>query len=146
MRRLRRIALDVASVRESREFRLLVGGELLSSLGTQAALVALPFQIFVLSHSAALVGLLGAFELAPMIIVSLLGGALADRVDRRLVLLGAQLAVIAVASGLAAATFIGRPPVVVVLVLGGLLAGSSSLDNVMRASIVPALVGPQRLR
>jgi MFS family permease len=146
MSRLRRIAIDVSAVRESRDFRLLVGGELLSSLGTQAALVGLPFQIFVLSHSAALVGLLGAFELGPMIVVSLLGGALADRADRRLVLLGAQLGVIAVASGLAAATFLGRPPVILILVLGGLLAGSSSLDNVTRAAIIPGLVGPRRLR
>jgi MFS family permease len=146
MSRLRAIPIDVSALGESRDFRLLVGGELLSSLGTQAALVALPFQIFVLSHSPALVGLLGAFELGPMIVVSLLAGALADRADRRLVLVGAQLGVIAAAAGLAAATFLGRPPVLVILVLGGLLAGSSSLDNVTRASIVPGVVGPRHLR
>jgi MFS family permease len=146
MRRIRRIAIDVSSLRESREFRLLVGGELLSSLGTQAALVALPYEIFILSHSAALVGLLGAFELGPMIVVSLLGGAIADRTDRRLVLLGAQVGVIATSSALAVTTFLGHPPVIVILVLGGLLAGSSSLDNVTRAAIVPGLVGPARLR
>ena len=146
MSRLRRIAIDVSALRESREYRLLVGGQLVSSLGTQAALVALPFQIYVLSHSAALVGLLGAFELGPMVVVSLLGGAVADRVDRRLVLLGAQAGVIAVAGTLAAATLLGHPPVIAILVLGGLLAGTGQLDLVTRSAIIPGLVGPARLR
>ena len=83
LERLKGVALDVTPIRESRDFRLLTGGLICSSLGTQAALVALPYQIYVLSHSAALVGLLGAFELGPMIVVSLLGGAMADRHDRR---------------------------------------------------------------
>ena len=69
-------------------------GEPVSTLGSQVALVALPTQIFLLSHSAALVGLLGAFELGPMIVAWLVGGAVADRLDRRKVLIAAQLGVI----------------------------------------------------
>jgi hypothetical protein len=59
----RRIAVDLTALRESRDFRLLIGGEALSGLGMQAALVALPFQIYLLTRSAALVGLLGIVEL-----------------------------------------------------------------------------------
>ncbi len=142
---LRRIALDVSPVRESRDFRLLVVGQIISNLGTQAALVALPFQIFILSRSAALVGLLGAFELGPMIVVSLVGGALADRVDRRKLLAAAQLGVIGAGGALALAAA-GRPPVVLVLVLGGLLAGSASLDGVTRSAIIPNVLSEKRLR
>jgi MFS family permease len=143
---LKRIALDISPVRESRDYRLLFAGQIVSNLGTQSALVALPFQIFVLSHSATLVGLLGAFELGPMIVVSLVGGALADRLDRRRVLALAQLGVIGAAGALAAAAFAGGPPVVLVLVLGGLLAGSAALDNVTRSAIIPNLLPAGRLR
>ncbi len=143
---LKRIALDVSPVRESRDYRLLFAGQIVSNLGTQAALVALPFQIYVLSHSATLVGLLGAFELGPMIVVSLVGGALADRLDRRRVLALAQLGVIVAAGALAAAAFAGWPPVVLVLVLGGMLAGSSALDSVTRAAIIPNVLPAGRLR
>ncbi len=146
LRLVRRIALDVSPVRESRDYRLLFVGQIVSNLGTQAALVALPFQIFVLSHSAVLVGLLGAFELGPMIVVSLLGGAFADRLDRRRLLAIAQLAVIAASVALAVAAFGGEPPVIVVLVLGGLLAGGSALDGVVRSAIIPNVLGPKRLR
>src|ERR1700685_845369 len=100
---LRRLALDFTPLRASRDFRLLFAGQMISNLGTQAALVALPFQIFVLSHSPALVGLLGAFELGPMVVLALYGGAMADRVDRRLLVGAAQLGVIAAAAALAGA-------------------------------------------
>src|SRR5215469_11698759 len=97
---LRKLAVDVTPVRESREFRLLAIGESITNLGTQAALVALPYQIYVISHSPALVGLLGAFELGPMVVASLIGGALNDRYDRRTLLALGQLAVMAVAAAL----------------------------------------------
>src|SRR3979409_324188 len=98
---LRRIAGDLTPLRRSRRFRWLILGETVSNLGTQAALVALPYQIFVISHSAALVGLLGAFELGPMVVVSLLGGALNDRMDRRRLLGLAQIGVIVAVTALA---------------------------------------------
>jgi MFS family permease len=145
-RSVRRLPLDITPLRESRDFRLLMVGQLVSGLGTQIALVALPFQIFVLSHSAALVGLLGAFELGPMIVASLLGGALADRMDRRKVLIAAQFGSIATAAVLAVVTLAARPPVLAILVIGGLLAGSSALDAVTRAAIIPRVVPPARLR
>jgi MFS family permease len=146
LRLLRRIAVDLSPLRESRDFRLLVAGQVVSSLGTQVALVALPVQIYILSHSALLVGVLGAFELAPMVAVSLLGGALADRCDRRIVLICAQAGVIIVATALAAVSLAGRPAAVLVLVLGGALAGSAALDTVTRAAMVPRIVTPARLR
>src|SRR3984957_4010507 len=143
---LRRVALDLTPVRASRDFRLLFIGQVISNPGTQAALVALPFQIFVLSHSAALVGLLGAFELGPMVVISLFGGAIADRVDRRLLVAVAQVGVIATAGALAAAAAVGGPPGLLVLVLGGLLAGCSSLNSVAAAAIIPNVLPAERLR
>jgi MFS family permease len=142
---MRRLAINLDALRASREFRLLAIGQVISGLGTQAALVAVPYQVFVLTHSAGLVGLLGAAELGPMIVVSLLGGAVADRVDRRILLLAAQLATMLAAGVLALITLAGHPPVVAVFALAALLAGSSSLQLTAQSSIVPGLVG-DRLR
>ncbi len=144
---LKRIAVDVTPIRVSRDFRLISIGGIISSLGTQAVLVALPYQIYVLSHSATLVGLLGLFELGPMIVVSLIGGAIADRRDRRPVLAAAQVGVIAVTGALfALALVVHRPPVLAVLVLGGVLAGCTALDGVARGAIIPGILGPEQLR
>ncbi|MBO0767773.1 MAG: MFS transporter [Solirubrobacterales bacterium] len=144
---LRRFALDLTPVRRARHFRLLLIGEVISQLGTQAALVALPYQIYTVSHSAALVGLLGVFELVPMIAVSLVGGAFLDRHDRRPILILAQLGLIGFLGALVALTLLfHHPPVLAVLALGGLIAGCGSLDQVARNAITPALLGPELLR
>jgi MFS family permease len=139
--------LDVTAFRQLRDFRLLTIGGTVSSLGAQAVMVALPFQIYVLSQSTTLVGLLGLFELGPIIVVSLVGGAIADRRDRKPILVAAQLGVILVTALLfVLSQAVHRPPVVAILVLGGLLGGCSALDGVTRGAIIPQILGPGLLR
>jgi predicted MFS family arabinose efflux permease len=140
-----RVAVDLTVLRESRDLRLLTLGQACSSLGTQAALVAIPFQVYSLTRSAALVGAVGAIELAPLIAGSLLGGGWADRTDRRKVLLVGQAGVIACAGALTLAALLGPPPVALVLALAGALAGAAAVVNVTRSAAVPALAG-ERLR
>src|SRR4051812_49890885 len=106
----RRIAVDLTVLRESRDLRLLTIGQAFASVGTQAVLVAIPFQIYTLTGSAALVGLVGAAELLPLIVGSLVGGAWADRYDRRGVLLVSQSVECAVAGGGPGPALAGGPP------------------------------------
>jgi MFS family permease len=115
-------------------------GNFVSGLGTQAALVALPYQVYVQTHSALLTGLLGAVELGPLVAMALLGGALADRSDRRRLLLLDQIGLVAVSAALCAAALAGEPHIVLLYVLAGLLAGFGALQNVVRSAIVPNLV------
>jgi MFS family permease len=136
----RKLVPDLSALRASRELRLLVLGNFVSGLGTQAALVALPYQVYVQTESALLTGLLGAAELVPLVAMALLGGALADRMDRRRLLLLDQVALVLVAVALCAAALAGEPPVLVLYLLGGLLAGFGALQNVARTAIVPNLV------
>jgi MFS family permease len=144
--RLPRIHADTTALRESRDLRALVLGNFVSGLGTQASLVALPYQLYVQTKSPLLTGLLGAAELVPLIAMALLGGALADRFDRRRLLLLDQIALVLLAGGLCAAALAGEPPVWLLYVLGGLLAGVGAVQNVARSAIVPNLVAPSRLR
>jgi MFS family permease len=138
--------VDLSPLRDSRDMRLLTAGEVLSGLGTQAALVALPYQLYTETGSAFLTGLLGAVELLPLVTAALLGGAIADRMDRRRLLLLAQIALVACASALAALAFAGSPPVPLLYVLGGLVAGAGAVQNVATSAMVPNLVVPERLR
>ncbi len=146
MPRLPRIVVDTTPLRRSRDFRLLTAGSIVTGLGTQATLVALPYQVFVLTGSAFLTGLLGAAEIVPLVVASLFGGALADRFDRRKLLLICQIALVAIAALLAAAAFAGPPPVWTLFVLAGAMAGASSVERVTRAAIVPNTVEPEHLR
>lgn len=137
---------DLAPLRASRDLRLLVAGNFVTGLGTQAALVALPYQVYVQTGSALLTGLLGAAELVPLVAMSLLGGALADAMDRRRLLLIDQIAVAGTAAALAVGAALGEPPLPLLYVLAALLAGFGAVENVARTAIVPNLVAPEQLR
>jgi MFS family permease len=143
--RLTRI-VDVTPLRASRDLRLLIAGNVVSGMGTQASLVALPFQIYTQTGSAFLTGLLGLVELGPLVVMSLFGGALADRHDRRRLLLIDQVALVVTAGLLALAAFLGSPPLWLLYALGGLLGGFGAVQNVIRSAIVPNVVAPALLR
>lgn len=140
--RIARVAVDTTPLRESRDLRLLELGTFVTGLGTQASLVALPYQLYVQTQSAFLTGLLGAVELAPLMASALVGGAVADRMDRRRLLLLDQFALVVVTAALALLAFGGEPPLGVLYVLGALLAGAGAVQNVARAAMIPNLVAP----
>jgi MFS family permease len=81
--------------------RRLIAGQLVSELGTQLTTVAVPYQVYLLTRSSLDVGLVSLAQLLPLVIGSLLGGSLADVVDRRRLLLLTQLLMAACSAGLA---------------------------------------------
>jgi hypothetical protein len=74
---LRRLVADIAPLRTSRDFRVLFASRTVTLFGSQASEVALLVQARQLTGSAVAVGLLGAVELAPLVVFGLYGGALA---------------------------------------------------------------------
>jgi MFS family permease len=98
---VRTLLLDIRPLRTSPAFRRLWAGSLLSGFGSQVASFALLYYIWTTSHNASLLALVGLSQLVPLIVFSLVGGHLADRLDRRrLVLLtrgGQVLAAVAMA-------------------------------------------------
>lgn len=146
MRVLAPLLPNLAPWRASRDYRLLVVGNFVSGVGTQAVLVALPYQVYIETRSALLTGLLGAAELVPLVATALIGGAMADRYDRRRLVLLDQYALVALSGMLAVLAFLGDPPIPALFVLGGLLAGANALQNVVRTAMVPNLVPPELIR
>jgi MFS family permease len=99
--RARGFLVDLTPLRESREFRLLWTGQAISEIGSHISMIAIPFQLYKITGSTLAVGLLGFTELVPLLVFSLLGGAIADAMDRRKLLIRAQ-AGLAVVSGVLA--------------------------------------------
>ena len=73
---------SITSLRVSRDFRLLFAGQGVTLFGSMMTFVALPMQMFQLTHSSFAVGMLSVAEFVPMISMAFVGGALADYVDR----------------------------------------------------------------
>ena len=95
MKRIARIGrylvIDARPLRKSRDLRCLFGGQLVVMLGGQLTTVAVPYQVYSLTRSSLDVGLVSLAQLLPLIAGGLAGGALADAVDRRSLLLASQL-------------------------------------------------------
>lgn len=138
------VAVDIGSLRESKAFRRLSAGQLVSLIGRQITTVAVPYQVYVMTGSPVLVGLLGVAQVVPLVTVSIAGGSIADRVDRRHLLLVTQLllGLCSVALLIGALT---HPPVVFVFLVVALAASVAALDSPTRTAIVPNLVSPERL-
>jgi MFS family permease len=137
---------DMAPLRESRSFRLLWIGQLISLSGSQLRLVALPYQIFLLTGSSFAVGLIGVFQAVPLLVLSLFGGVIADAVDRRRLLLITQVGLAGVSLALAVVPGAGAASVPLLYVLTAVGACFSALDNPTRASLAPTLVERRLIR
>src|ERR1039458_583408 len=83
----RRILVDPAPLRESRDFRLLFVGQLVSTIGSQLTVVAIPFQVYAQTRSSFQVGAISMAQLVPLVVGSLIGGSVGDAMDRRTLLL-----------------------------------------------------------
>ena len=96
--RRRRFTIDTAPLRE-RPFRRLWTGQAITVVGTQMTLVVVPYQVFTVTRSSLAVGLTSIVALVPLVVFGLIGGAIADTVDRRKLMLFTSGGT-AVASGL----------------------------------------------
>ena len=131
---------DIAPLRASREFRLLWTGQLISQAGSALRLVAVPYQVYILTQSSLAVGLLGLFSAVPLIALSLWGGVIADRVDRRRMLLvtNAGLALVSVVLALSTQAGLVSVPLLYLLTFVG--SGVGALDQPARSALAPSLV------
>ena len=136
----RRVLSDLTPLRESGQYRLLYGGELLAVLGSQLTVVAVPLQVYLLTRSSLAVGLVGLAQLGPLLVCSLVGGAVADAVDRRRLLVWVQLARAALGVGLVTNALRPEPALWPLYVLTAAAAGLQAVDAPARTAAVPALV------
>ncbi|MDX6724743.1 MAG: hypothetical protein QOD73_3147 [Solirubrobacteraceae bacterium] len=139
-RLLRALAVDAGLLRRRRDFRLLVGGQVVSLAGSELTFVAVPFQAYALTGSSLAVGLLGVAELVPILALALVGGALADAFDRRRLVAIAEMGSAAVAAALIVNALIPDPRLWVLYVCAALMAALTALRRPPLDALVPQLV------
>ena len=141
----RRLLVDASPLREFTEFRLLFLGHGITMLGRQLTVVGAPIQVYNLTESTLAVGLLGLVQFPALLVGSVAGGALADAVDRRRLLLIAQFVSAVTTAGLTFNALLSRPSVMAVFALTAANAALFGIDQPTRAATVPRLVPAGRL-
>lgn len=139
------VAIDITPLRVSRNFRLLWTGQAISNVGRQITIVAMPFQVFLLTRSSLAVGLLGIAQVIPYVLVSLVAGAWADRFDRRQVLIWAQLGLTACSTLLMLGAIEGHPAIFYIYLIAAVASAISAVDLPARAATTPNIVPRQHL-
>ncbi len=137
--------MDLEPVKRDRDFRMLWLGQLVSGLGRQVTVVALPFELWQLTHSSLSIGLLALVQLVPILVFSLGGGAVADAVDRRRLLIVTQALLAASSLCLAILAYQPSPPIWAIYVVAFVAAGVGAVDQPTRSSAIPRLVPRERV-
>jgi MFS family permease len=139
------LRVDTTPLRRSRDFRLLFLAGTVFYLGAMVAYVAVPFQLYALTGSNFAVGALGLVELAPLVLFGLYGGALADHVDRRRMLVVTGLVQAVLIAVLMVNAFTAAPRLWLIYVVGGALAAAESLQRPSKEALEPRTVAHDQI-
>src|SRR5918997_2583963 len=142
---LARIAVDIRPLRDSQDFRRLWFGVGISAIGSQITTVAIPFQLYEETRSTLLVGLLGLAALVPLLVVPIYGGAVADAVDRRRMLLLSDIAQLLVTAGLLVNALLPNPSIWFLFVAEALGTAAYGFQRPARNALTPRLVPDDQL-
>jgi MFS family permease len=127
------------------DYRRLIVSQLLSLVGSQMQVVAINWHIYLLTRSPLALGFVGLTRVVPIIVFSLWGGVIADRYDRRRIMIATQLAMTCVALALAIFTFTRRETLWLLYGLNLLSAAAVAFDGPARQALIPRLVAAEDL-
>lgn len=123
-----------------RDFRLLWMGQIVSVTGSQMQLAAINWHIYILTKSALALGLVGACRAIPIILCSLMGGVVADVVDRRKLMMATQSVMLLCSGTLAVVTLRGLTKVWPIFLLTAIASAAWAFDTPARQALMPTLV------
>ncbi len=135
--------IDIGPLRHNTAFRRLFASQFISGLGTMVSYVAVPWQLYELTRSNAQVGLLALVQLGPVVACGLLGGAVADRVDRKRLLIGSEALMALCLAGLLANALQAAPSVAAIYALVAVLQGASGFHRPALEALTQKLARPE---
>jgi MFS family permease len=141
----KRLLVDLTPLRQSPPFRRLLAGSTLSSVGGSMTTFAVTLQVYQITRSPFAVGAIGIARMAPALAIGLLGGSLADAVDRRKLVLVTTTSLAVVSAGLTAQAFAGLGMVWLLYALVAIQSALGSVNAPARQTFLPRLLPPAQL-
>ncbi len=135
--------IDIGPLRNNTSFRHLFASQFISGLGSMVSYVAVPWQLYQLTQSNVQVGLLGLVQLLPVVVCGLLGGAVADRVDRKRLLIGSEALMSLCLAGLLANASLATPSLWAIYVLVAVLQGASGFHRPALEALTQKIARPE---
>ncbi|WP_426573262.1 MFS transporter [Aquihabitans sp. McL0605] len=128
-----------------RNFKLFFIGQLISQTGTWLTMITQTLLVLSLSHSGTMLGLLTAFQFGPVLLLGAWAGAVADRADKRKLLITAQAAAMAQSLALGILVLSGHATIPAIFILAAIQGVITAFDNPTRRSFVTEMVTAEDL-
>lgn len=138
--------IDVSPLKTNRDFRYVYAGQFISLFGTMLTYVAIPYQVYQLTNSTLMVGLLGIAELVPLLITAFIGGALADRMDKKKLLIRCEIGMSLGCLILLANALMAKPYLGLLYLVAGLMSALNGLHRPSLDALVPRVVNPHEIQ
>jgi MFS family permease len=140
---LRAFAIDLSPLKASRDYRLLFLGQFISAFGSAISYVVLPWQMYQLTKSTFAVAMISLAEFVPMFVMAFVGGALADFIDRRRLIVIAEIGLTVCCGLLVVNALLAQPRAWVLVVIAALFAALNGLHRPALEALTPRLVAPE---
>lgn len=132
--------LDLSPLKASRDYRLLFIGQLVSFFGSMMTFIVVPWQMYQLTQSSAMVGYIYLAEFVPMVVLAFVGGAMADFLDKRKMLRLTEIGQTAVTAILLANSMLPRPQIWVLFVAVAMHAGLAAIQRPAFESFIQKVI------
>jgi len=140
---LRAFAIDLSPLKASRDYRLLFLGQFISAFGSSISYVVLPWQMYQLTKSTFAVAMISLAEFVPMFVMAFVGGALADFIDRRRLIVIAESGLTVCCGLLVVNAMLPQPRAWVLIVIAALFAALNGVHRPALEALTPRLVAPE---
>nr|WP_232220446.1 MFS transporter [Legionella tunisiensis] len=135
--------MDISPLKNNPNYALLFTGQFVSFIGTMITSVALPYQVYQLTHSSLMVGLLSLLQLIPLLITALLGGVFADKYNRRGLIIISEICLILGCALLTINANSSQPTLIGIFVIASLMSAITGLHRPALDSMTQQLVEPR---
>jgi MFS family permease len=146
MTRVKRLGRVTFAALEVPNYRRYVSGQAISLIGTWMQMTAQAWLVLTLTHSSTVLGVIVALQTVPVLLLGPYGGVIADRVDKRRLMIALQSAMGMQAVVLGVLTVTGAVRVWEIGILAALLGLNNAFENPSRQSFMLEMVGPEHLR
>jgi MFS family permease len=144
-RRARGLFLDISPLRLDHDYRLMWSGQVVAGIGSQITRLALPFQVWILTQSTLAIAALTAVQLVPILVFVVGAGSIVDVVDKRRLLLIAQVGLAFCSLAFVGLALLPSPPLIAILAIAFIAATLGSFGQPASSSSTPRLVPSERL-
>ncbi len=135
--------INITPLKKYRDFRFLFAGQLISQFGSMVSYMAVPYQVYELTKSNALVGMLGIVQFIPVVIFGLLGGTYADRMNRRRLILVCELILCLCVGLLLINSLLPQPSVPAIFILVAIMQSATGFHRPSMEALTQKMVEPR---